>query len=322
MDIEDFIDAELGALSIAPIQVEEDDAADGILEDGYSEESQRIARYLMMLCKPEGMSRAEFRAFKRRALWYAVMDKQLYFTGSKNIPSRIVVDLLKKRTQILKELHDECGHKGRESTYRKVANRYYWETCYQDTKAFIASCKRCQFRDPRRQEEALHPTWTSVMFEKIGLDVVHMPSCNGKNYLVIARDDLSGWLEARALASATSEAVAKFIWEDIMCCHGCFSHLVIDGGLENKKHVAEFVKWYGIDHVQVSAYHPQANGMVEQGHKPIVEALSCMMDGGIGNWVTNLPAVLLAEWTMVHQPTGQMPFYVVYGREAVLPVEL
>src|SRR5438045_3127242 len=47
-----------------------------------------------------------------------------------------------------------------------------------------------------------------------------------------------------------------------------------------------------------------------------------MMDGGIGNWVTNLPAVLLAEWTTVHQPTGQTPFYVVYGREAVLPVEL
>ena len=59
-DIEDFIDAELGALLITPIQVEEDDVADRILEEGYSEESQRIARYLMMLCKLEGMSRPEF----------------------------------------------------------------------------------------------------------------------------------------------------------------------------------------------------------------------------------------------------------------------
>jgi hypothetical protein len=35
----------------------------------------------------------------------------------------------------------------------------------------------------------------------------------------------------------------------------------------------------------------------------------------------NLPTVL-ADRTMVHQPTGKTPFFMVYGREAVLPVEL
>ena len=47
-----------------------------------------------------------------------------------------------------------------------------------------------------------------------------------------------------------------------------------------------------------------------------------MMDGGKGNWVTNLLTVLLAECTTVHQPTGMTPFFMVYGREAVLPVEM
>ena len=160
------------------------------------------------------------------------------------------------------------------------------------------------------------------MFEKICLDVVYMPSCSRKNFLVTAREDLSGWVESRALAKATSKAVAKFIWEDIVCRHGCFGRLVIDGGPENKKHVAEFTKRYGIDRVRVSAYNPQVNGMIERGHKPITEALARMTDGGIGNWVMNLPAVLLADRTTVHQPTGQTPFFMVYGREAVLPVEL
>ncbi len=98
--------------------------------------------------------------------------------------------------------------------------------------------------------------------------------------------------------------------------------MVVDGGPENKKHVAVFTRKYGIERVQVSAYHPQANGMVERGHNPIVEALARMTDGGIGNWVTNLPAVLLADRTTVHQPTARTPFFMVYGREAVLPVEL
>jgi integrase-like protein len=208
-----------------------------VLEDGYSEDSQRIAEYLTTLRKPEDMSRAEFRAFKKRALRYAVRDRQLFLRGSKNIPMRLVVDSDDRKTEIVRELHDESGHKGRESTYRKVADRYYWEDCFQYVKKFVASCKRCQFRDPGRQEEALHPTWSSAMFHKIGLDVVHMPSSNGKNFLVTARDDLSWWVESRALAKATSEAVATFLWEDVVCRHGCFSRMIVDGGPENKKHV-------------------------------------------------------------------------------------
>ena len=124
------------------------------------------------------------------------------------------------------------------------------------------------------------------------------------------------------MANAISEAVAKFIWEDIVCCYSCFSCLVVDRSPENKKHVAEFVKKYSIEQVQISVYYQQANRIVEQGYNPIVEALSCITDRGIGNWVTNLPAVLLADRTTVYNPTGQIPFFLIYRQEAVLPVEL
>jgi hypothetical protein len=137
-DIEDFIDAELGALSIAPVQagMDEDSSEEpeGILEDGYSKDLQKIAQFLTTLRKPNGMSRGEFRSFRKRALKYAVIGKELYRRGSKNMPSRIVVDSLEKRSAILKDLHEENGHKGRESTYWRIFVRYYWEGCYEDTK--------------------------------------------------------------------------------------------------------------------------------------------------------------------------------------------
>jgi hypothetical protein len=47
-----------------------------------------------------------------------------------------------------------------------------------------------------------------------------------------------------------------------------------------------------------------------------------MTDGGLGSWVKNLPTMLFADRTSIHQPTGKTPFWVVYGREAVLPIEL
>ena len=76
---------------------------------------------------------------------------------------------------------------------------------------YIASCERCQLQDSRQFEEALYLTWSSALFEKIGLDIVQILSCKGKSYLVVVQEDLSGWVEARALASANSAAVAKFI---------------------------------------------------------------------------------------------------------------
>jgi hypothetical protein len=77
------------------------------------------------------------------------------------------------------------------------------------------------------------------MFHKIGLDVVYMPSPNGKNFLVMARDDLSWWVESKAYSCGKTlcadtavaiflwktlcadTAVAIFPWEDVVCRHGC-----------------------------------------------------------------------------------------------------
>ena len=126
-------------------------------------------------------------------------------------------------------------------------------------------------------------TWTTALWEKVGVDVVHMQPVRGKNYLVVARDDFSGWAEARALSKADSAHVAAFLWEDVICRHGLFRRLVVNGGPENKGLVAALTARYGIKRVAVSAYHPQANGMVKRGHKPIVDALAKMTNGGEGD---------------------------------------
>ena len=75
-----------------------------------------------------------------------------------------------------------------------------------------------------------------------------MPACRGKHYIVMARDDFSGWVEGRALGKATAQNVARFLWEDVICRHGCFGKLIVDGGPEN---VIELANRYGIKRVVV-----------------------------------------------------------------------
>jgi len=71
----------------------------------------------------------------------------------------------------------------------------------------------------------------------------------------------------------------------------------------------------------VSAYHAQANGMIKGSHKAIVAALITLTDGGTLKWTRKLSAVLFAERTTIHGPTGHTPFYLIYSYKAVLPVK-
>ena len=57
----------------------------------------------------------------------------------------------------------------------------------------------------------MYATWTATTWAKVGLDIIHMQAVRGKHYLVVARDDFSGWVEARALGKADSKRVAGFI---------------------------------------------------------------------------------------------------------------
>jgi hypothetical protein len=99
-------------------------------------------------------------------------------------------------------------------------------------------------------------------------------------------------VEARVLRAAISKAITKFLWEDVICRHGIFGRLVINGGPENKDLVVQFVTDYGIKRVVISPYNAKANGMIERDHKSVVNVLVKMTKGGIGKWVRNLHVVL------------------------------
>ena len=127
---------------------------------------------------------------------------------------------------------------------------------------------------------------------------------------MIARCDLSDWVEVKPLRTFFSWAIADFLYEDIICCYSCFKKLIIDGGSENKKVVAELAQKYKVKKIVVFVYHTQANGMIEHGYKPIVYAFLKMLDGRSTNWVQNLPVVLWADQLTVCMSTGLTPYYI------------
>ena len=140
----------------------------------------------------------------------------------------------------------------------------------------------------------------------------------GFGFIAFARDDLSGWVEGRAIKAADVKHVAKFIYEDVICRHGSPLRIVLDRGSENLNLTKDLLEHYRIQRTVISAYHPQANGLVESGHDSIVNSLSKYCSKNPTGYDKYLP---LALWVSVRRSTGYSAFELVYGRDCLLPVE-
>ncbi|CAL9019009.1 unnamed protein product [Prunus brigantina] len=68
--------------------------------------------------------------------------------------------------------------------------------------------------------------------------------------------------------------------------------------------------------------HPQSNGQVEAVNKIIKKTLKTKLDKAKGCWPELLPEVLWSYRTTFRTSTGETPFSLSFGTEAVAPVEI
>ena len=171
-------------------------------------------------------------------------------------------------------------------------------------------------------EEVLYPTWSVMLWDKVRVDVVKMPKAfDGSIHLVFARNDLSGWVEGRALDAANSYNVREFLYEEVTFRHGCLRRIVLNEGSENMDMTAELMD-YRIQNTTISAYHPQTAGLVERGHGPIINAIAKYSRDNPEQWPTHLSLALWADRISIRRSTGFSTFELLYGRDCLLPVEL
>jgi ribosomal protein L21E len=86
--------------------------------------------------------------------------------------------------------------------------------------------------------------------------------------------------------------------------------------------VREFVDSYGIKLLNSSPYYAQTNGQSESSNKTLVKLIKKKIEDNPRRWHEVLSEALWAHHISRHGATKVTPFELVYGQEAVLPVEV
>ncbi|GET60617.1 DDE-type integrase/transposase/recombinase [Rhizophagus irregularis DAOM 181602=DAOM 197198] len=153
-------------------------------------------------------------------------------------------------------------------------------------------------------------------FYQIGIDVVGpLPVTKRNNrYIVTAMDYFTKWPEAKALETADAKEIARFIYEDIICRHGCPKKILSDRGSHfNNKLVKSLMEEFQIKHNFSTPYHPKTNGLIERFNKTLCESLAKLSN--IEDWDLKVPGVLFAYRTKRNDSTKMEPGYLIYGRQ-------
>ncbi|KAL2619931.1 hypothetical protein R1flu_000136 [Riccia fluitans] len=140
-------------------------------------------------------------------------------------------------------------------------------------------------------------------------------------YLVLAREELSNYVEDRALRTKATEGVCRFILEDIFCRYGSVGRLRADRGELDTIEAHQFFDRYGVKLKLTTSYNLEGNGKSERGHPPIVQVLVKACKGKPKRWPQFLPFALWADRTTHSTVTGYMPTELMLGQKPIMPME-
>ena len=197
----------------------------------------------------------------------------------------------------------------------------------QDAANFVKRCDRCQRygnvqRVPGEKMTTISLPWP---FAQWGIDIIG-PLPQGKRqmkFLLVAIDYFTKWVKAEAFATITEAKVQNFVWKNTVCKFGIPRTIISDNGHQFDSYgFKSFCSSLGIKNKYSSLGHPQAKGQTEVTNWTLLKIIKSWLVGAKGAWTKELPSFWWAYRTTARTPTGETPFNLTYGTEAVISVKV
>jgi hypothetical protein len=168
----------------------------------------------------------------------------------------------------------------------------------------------------------MHPLDDLAAFHRWHSDFFgeHPTTLRGNRWTLVAVDYSINWPIARAIPIASAEAIADFIYEEIVMRFGCPKEILTDREGNVTSNIAKhYVRKLEINHKLTSAFHPRTNGKCERLNDTLKAALRKYTHCPLHRWDGFLNAALFVCRIRKRATTGFTPIYLTYGRDPIMP---
>ena len=141
-------------------------------------------------------------------------------------------------------------------------------------------------------------------------------------YILHFHDLYSGWMMCFATPDKSSDTVCSILVNEVLTQHGHILCLLTDNGKEfTSSKMKETLAALNIKHITTSFYSPQANGAAEKAHLTLMNVMSKKIQGNPEIWDLYLGQACAAINFSVHESSKFSPFFLLYNRDPILPVD-
>ena len=215
------------------------------------------------------------------------------------------------------------SHPGIKTTRKMIAARFVWHGINKQVGLWAKICVPCQRAKVQRHVTAPleHGQLPDCRFQKIHVDIVGpLPISQGKTYLFTIIDRYTRWPEVIPMADATATSCAQALLSQHIAQFGVPMDISSDRGPQFTSNLwTALNRLLGARMHRTTAYHPQANGIVERLHRQLKAALKARLTGP--DWMDELPLVLLGLRSAPKEDLGCAPSELIYGTTIHLPGE-
>ena len=136
-------------------------------------------------------------------------------------------------------------------------------------------------------------------------------------------DHFTKWYEAIPLPDQRAETTADVLLKHWICRFGCPHSIHTKQGRNfDSDFFQQLMRRLEINKTRTTSFHPQSNAVIERMNRTLLNMLSKCIDKNQSDWSTLLPFVLMPYRSSVHESTGFTPYFLVFGHEMSVPLDL
>ncbi|KMQ82556.1 pol polyprotein [Lasius niger] len=160
-----------------------------------------------------------------------------------------------------------------------------------------------------------------MRFDHVHLDLVGpLPPSKGKSYCLTMIDRYTRWPEAIPIEDIKAETVAQAFYDCWITRFGVPSRVTTDQGRQFESSLFRSLsRLLGIKRIRSSPYHPQANGLIEEFHRPLKTVIKAH---NTERWTEVLSTILLGFRSVFKEDIQCTTAELVYGTTLRLPGEM